>query len=135
MIGRSALQSMSLNRTKAATAAAFAAAAASFCLAARNTAIAAPPKAAPVAWEYCFVQSRGQIERNQQGRRTIVFGILVLLPGGRQLFHEPKKNSHKEALEILNRLGGSGWEVVSHAEAHSSFTWTLKRRKPSPSPR
>jgi hypothetical protein len=85
---------------------------------------AATVKAAPV-WEYCFVESNAYVRRNN----VLVYGVMVHLPGGRQVFQRVGVGNTRVAIMTLNRLGASGWEVVSHASYFGNLTWTLKRRK------
>lgn len=84
---------------------------------------AAPKSPARPRWEFCIVQ--GNV-RTVQGE-----GIQVSLPQGRQFFlkNSAGKTQIQNEVQVLNRLGNDGWEVVGYANSNASKSWTLKRRK------
>jgi hypothetical protein len=101
--------------------------AAIFCGVAFHAPLAA--QRASTAWEYCVVESNGYIAQSRNGRRILTYGVLVHLPGGRQMFQKAGVGNTKVAVQMLNKLGNNGWEVVSHASYFGNLTWTLKRRR------
>jgi len=72
-------------------------------------------------WEFCYI-----CRHSQRGYEDI---FLINENGSSEKLYSEKDATLENAVLLLNKLGGQGWELVGATASSSEHGWTMRRPK------